>query len=102
MAQLLLHLIGDYLLQSGWMAANKAKSHIAAFVHALVYSLPFLLLRPSLNAWLVIFVNGLVNRIDTMNNDIVKIDAMVSVAFNRKPNLERLAAADGKEDSRKD
>ena len=37
-----------------------------------------------------------------MNNDIVKIDAMVSVAFNRKPNLERLAAADGKEDSRKD
>lgn len=56
MAQLLLHLIGDYLLQSGWMAANKAKSHIAAFVHALVYSLPFLLLRPSLNAWLVIFV----------------------------------------------
>jgi hypothetical protein len=47
-------------------------------------------------------INGLVNRIDTMNNDIVKIDAMVSVAFNRKPNLERLAAADGKKDSRKD
>jgi|TARA_R100000951_G_scaffold44065_1_gene37175 flagellar capping protein FliD len=47
-------------------------------------------------------INGLTNRIDTMNNDIVKIDAMVSVAFNRKPNLERLAAADGKEDSRKD
>jgi len=47
-------------------------------------------------------ITGLVNRIDTMNNDIVKIDAMVSVAFNRKPNLERLAAADGKEDSRKD
>jgi flagellar capping protein FliD len=43
-------------------------------------------------------INGLTNRIDTMNNDIVKIDAMVSVAFNRKPNLDRLAAADGKED----
>ena len=56
MAQLLLHLIGDYLLQSGWMAANKAKSHFAAFVHALVYSLPFILICPSLNAWLVIFV----------------------------------------------
>jgi hypothetical protein len=56
MAQLLLHLIGDYLLQSGWMAANKAKSHFAAFVHALVYSLPFILIGPSLNAWLVIFV----------------------------------------------
>ncbi len=47
-------------------------------------------------------INGLVNRIDTMNNDIVRIDALVSVAFNKKPNLERISAADGKEDSRKD
>ena len=47
-------------------------------------------------------ITGLVNRIDTMNNDIVKIDTLISVAFNKKPNLERLAAADGKEDSRKD
>jgi|TARA_R110000803_G_scaffold33120_3_gene72628 hypothetical protein len=47
-------------------------------------------------------INGLENRIDTMNNDIVKIDALISVAFNRKPNLERLSAADGKKDSRKD
>ena len=49
-----------------------------------------------------ILITGLVNRIDTMNNDIVKIDTLISVAFNKKPNLERLAAADGKEDSRKD
>ncbi len=47
-------------------------------------------------------ITGLVNRIDTMNNDIVKIDTLISVAFNKKPNLERLAAADGKKDSRKD
>jgi len=47
-------------------------------------------------------INGLVNRIDTMNNDIVKIDTLVSVAFNKKPNLERISAADGKKDSRKD
>ena len=40
--------------------------------------------------------------VDTMNNDIVKIDALVSVAFNKKPNLERISAADGKKDSRKD
>jgi len=49
-----------------------------------------------------VLITGLVNRIDTMNNDIVKIDTLISVAFNKKPNLERLAAADGKEDSRKD
>jgi hypothetical protein len=58
MAQLLLHLIGDYLLQSGWMAANKAKSHFAAFVHALVYSLPFILICPSLNAKRVAIVKN--------------------------------------------
>ena len=75
MAQLLLHLIRDYLLQSGWMAANKAKCHVAAFVHALVYSLPFLFLRPSLNAWLVIFVThffidrySLAKRVATVKN----------------------------------
>tara|TARA_A100001515_G_scaffold122225_1_gene105647 strand:+ start:3243 stop:3623 length:381 start_codon:yes stop_codon:yes gene_type:complete len=56
MSQLILHLIGDYLLQSDWMALNKTKCHKAALAHALTYSLPFLLLQPSLTAWLVIFV----------------------------------------------
>src|SRR5439155_26517756 len=54
--QLLLHLIGDYVTQSDWMATQKTLRHLAAFIHALVYSLPFLLFRPSLIAWLVIFV----------------------------------------------
>jgi len=43
MEQLILHLTGDYLLQSDWMALNKIKSNRAAATHALVYSLPFLL-----------------------------------------------------------
>ena len=47
-------------------------------------------------------IKSLENRVQTMNNDIVKIDTLVSVAFNKKPNLERISAADGKEDSRKD
>lgn len=42
MMQLLLHLIGDYVTQSHWMAANKRKSWWAASVHASVYALPFL------------------------------------------------------------
>lgn len=54
--QIYLHLVGDYILQSDWMAIEKTKRHIAAFVHALTYSLPFLILKPSLAAWLVIFV----------------------------------------------
>ncbi len=44
MEQLILHLTGDYLTQSDWMANNKTKAFTPAAVHALVYSLPFLLL----------------------------------------------------------
>lgn len=54
MEQLLLHLIGDYVTQSDWMATEKTKNSFAAFCHALVYSLPFALLA-SFPAWLVIF-----------------------------------------------
>lgn len=56
MSQLILHLIGDYLLQSDWMALHKTRCHKAAAAHALVYSLPFLLLQPSFAAWFVIFI----------------------------------------------
>lgn len=42
MEQLILHLAGDYVTQSDWMAQNKTKAHWPAFCHALVYSLPFL------------------------------------------------------------
>ncbi|MDT3700037.1 MAG: DUF3307 domain-containing protein [Thermincola sp.] len=36
---LIAHLVGDYLLQLGWMAANKTKSWLATFTHAAVYTL---------------------------------------------------------------
>jgi hypothetical protein len=39
--QLLAHLVGDYLLQSDWMANNKTKRSWPALVHALLYSLCF-------------------------------------------------------------
>jgi hypothetical protein len=52
MEQLILHLIGDYVTQSDWMALNKTKSTWAAFVHATIYSLPFLLI----GSWHAVFV----------------------------------------------
>lgn len=55
MEQLILHLLGDYVIQSDWMAQNKTKAHWPAFCHALIYSLPFLLIA-SWPAWAVIFV----------------------------------------------
>lgn len=42
--QIVAHLVGDYILQSHWMATNKAKNSIAAAIHALTYTLPFTLI----------------------------------------------------------
>ena len=59
MEQLILHLIGDYLTQSDWMAQNKTKRWWPAYCHAVIYSLPFFLLTGfstrGQRAWLVIF-----------------------------------------------
>jgi hypothetical protein len=52
--QLLAHLWGDYILQSDWMAENKTRRWLPAALHATVYSLAFLLFRPSLLAFAVI------------------------------------------------
>mgnify|MGYP007100057397 CR=1 FL=1 len=54
--QLIAHAVGDYVLQSDWMATEKTKRSTAAAVHALSYGLPFLLLDPSLGAIAVIVV----------------------------------------------
>jgi hypothetical protein len=59
MEQLLLHLFGDYVAQSDWMARNKTKAMWPALCHAAVYSLPFLLIGSG-TAVLVIFGGHLV------------------------------------------
>jgi len=47
-------------------------------------------------------IMGLENRIDTMNNDLIHIDTLMSSALNLKPDLDRISRADGKNDARKD
>jgi hypothetical protein len=42
------------------------------------------------------------NRIRTMNNDLIRIDSLVSSRIGLRVDLERLARADGKTDARKD
>jgi len=59
MEQLLLHLIGDYVTQTDWMARAKVSTTLAALCHAVVYSLPFLLLSRSLTAIVVIALSHL-------------------------------------------
>ena len=45
---------------------------------------------------------SLENKCDVMNNDIVKIDCLFSSFFHVEPNLNRVAASEGKEDCRDD
>lgn len=47
--QLVAHLVGDYILQSHWMATTKRKKTIAAIIHGVTYTLPFMLI--TLNMW---------------------------------------------------
>lgn len=47
-------------------------------------------------------IGALDNRVQTMNNDLVKIDALMSYALNVKPNVDRIAANEGKDDARRD
>lgn len=39
--QIVAHLVGDYILQSHWMATEKTRNSVAAGVHAVTYTLPF-------------------------------------------------------------
>ena len=53
------------------------------------------------------FTNALENRARTMNNELIKIDMLVSSALDLKPDIERVARTenyieDGKIDSRRD
>jgi len=53
---LLLHFVGDYLTQNDWLAQTKTTSNLPAFIHASIYSLPFLLLTTNLYAIAIILI----------------------------------------------
>jgi len=55
-AIILAHLIGDYLLQSHWMANEKVKRWFPAIVHGITYTLPFLFI--TLNPISLIIIAG--------------------------------------------
>ena len=42
------------------------------------------------------------NRIKTMNNDVIRIDTLISQVVGIRPDLDRIARADGKVDARRD
>jgi hypothetical protein len=47
-------------------------------------------------------IMGLDNRVKTMNHDIIRVDTVVSSALGLRPDMDRIARADGKNDARRD
>jgi len=47
-------------------------------------------------------IMALDNRVKSMNNDMLKLDLLISHSLNLKPDEERIARADGKKDARRD
>ena len=47
-------------------------------------------------------IMGLDNRIKTMNNDMIKLDLLISHALKLRPDEDRISRADGKKDARRD
>jgi hypothetical protein len=50
----LAHLVGDYVIQSHWMATEKTKHWLPAIVHGVTYTLPYALITQSPLALVVI------------------------------------------------
>ncbi len=48
--QLIAHAVGDYVIQSDWMATEKTRRSVAAATHAVTYLIPFLFLTRSVAA----------------------------------------------------
>ena len=61
MEQLLLHLVGDYVIQNDWMALNKKinnwKGEFACQLHSITYTLPFLLLTTNWKSLFLIYAS---------------------------------------------
>ncbi len=53
---LVAHLVGDFILQNDWMAANKKRSSLVCLGHVAAYLLPFLLC--GLTWWQLALVGG--------------------------------------------
>jgi hypothetical protein len=62
-AQLVSHGLGDYILQSHWMAQRKTSEYLPALAHAVTYGLPFAIFGASPMAlFVIIFTHFVIDR----------------------------------------
>lgn len=45
------HMVGDYIAQNDWMAANKSRSSVACFVHCVAYTFAVWCCSAAFYAW---------------------------------------------------
>lgn len=71
MEQIILHAIGDYLIQNDWMARNKKKltwtGELACQVHCISYSLPFFLIGGWLSVLIIYLTHYAIDRSQFVN-----------------------------------
>ena len=66
--QIICHFIGDFFLQSDWMASNKYAKFWVALLHARFYTLPFLFLTQSIPAlWFICVSHALYDHYKVAN-----------------------------------
>jgi len=97
MEQLILHLIGDYLLQSDWMAVNKGRQTFPAFCHATLYSLPFLLIGSFPSVTIIWATHLLIDRLSLARYVVRTKNILLAPcsAGNREPMARRDMSAMG-------
>ena len=62
MIQLICHLIGDYLLQTSWMALNKVGGLLPALAHCVGYTIPFMFITfDPIQLFLIFFTHFLID-----------------------------------------
>lgn len=82
--QLWLHVLGDYVTQSHWMAINKTSRFSVACLHAAVYTLPFILaFHPSYTAVMTIYgTHALIDRYRLARYVVFAKNVMLSPWFS--------------------
>ncbi len=85
MNELLAHLVGDYIIQSHWMATEKVKRWLPAILHGLTYTIPFIFLTYNISFLLIIVGTHIVIDRLRLANWIAKIKNWNFNTFNGYP-----------------
>lgn len=57
---ILAHMVGDYVIQTDWMAQEKTKRWLPAVAHGVTYTLPYALVTQSIPALLIICITHII------------------------------------------